>query len=86
MRSAFRFDMTAVEDRLGSADREESGDDAERDKSPEQSNVAIYVSIGANVAIAVTKLIAAGVSGSSADDVAAAIPRFEDRLQRLGPM
>ena len=62
MRSAFRFDMTAVEDRLGSADREESGDDAERDKSPEQSNVAIYVSIGANVAIAVTKLIAAGVS------------------------
>jgi len=54
----------------------------------------MYVSIGANVAIAITKLIAAGVSGSSAivakglhsaDDVAGAIQRFEDRLQKARP-
>ena len=62
------LDMTAVEDRLGSSDRQESGEDGKRDESPrrEQSNVAIYVSIGANVAIAIIKLVAAGVSGSSA--------------------
>jgi hypothetical protein len=90
------LDMTAVEDRLGSTGRHESGEDGKRNTSPkgDQSNVAIDVSIGANVAIANTNLIAAGVSGSSAlvaeglhsaDDVAAAIQRFEDRLQKARP-
>ena len=49
-------------------DRQDSSEDGTREESPkrEQSNVAIYVSIAANIAIAATKLIAAGVSGSSA--------------------
>jgi cation diffusion facilitator family transporter len=59
--------MTAVEDHSGSMDRQDSSEDGTRAESPkrEQSNVAIYVSIAANIAIAATKLIAAGVSGSS---------------------
>ncbi len=60
--------MTAVEDRSGSMGRQDSGEDGKREEPPkrEQSNVAIYVSIAANIAIGATKLIAAGVSGSSA--------------------
>ncbi|HEX5074884.1 MAG TPA: cation diffusion facilitator family transporter [Gemmatimonadaceae bacterium] len=62
------LEMTAVENRSGSTASQDSGVGGQRDTSPkrEQSNVAIYASIGANVAIAITKLIAAGVSGSSA--------------------
>jgi len=48
------LEMTAVEDHSGSMDRQDSSEDGTRAESPkrEQSNVAIYVSIAANIAIA----------------------------------
>ena len=56
--------MTALEER-SATDRDRSDGSSTAPKR-EQSNVAIYASIAANVAIATTKLIAAGISGSSA--------------------
>jgi cation diffusion facilitator family transporter len=56
--------MTALEERSTETARPNTNGGAAPKR--EQSNVAIYASIAANVAIATTKLVAAGISGSSA--------------------